>query len=54
MLDATKHGFLISIDSTIKKVDNTNITLGHLLLEATSKKLDKKKVQFNCFNKFCI
>ena len=30
-------------DSTIKKVGNTNVTLGHLLLEITSKKLDEKE-----------
>ena len=38
----------------MKKVGSTNNTLKHLLLEAIIKKLDKKKAQFNCFNRFIL
>ena len=41
-------------DSTIREVGNTNITLGHSHLEATGKKLDEKKAQFDYFDKSCI
>ena len=41
-------------DSTTKEVNSTNIALGHLLLKTTSKRLDKEKAHFNCFNKSCI
>ena len=37
-------------DFIIKKIGRSNITLKHLLLEATDKRLDKKEVLFNCFN----
>ena len=35
----------------MREVDSTNIALGHLLLEAIDKKLDKKEALFNCFDK---
>ena len=41
-------------DSITREVNSTNIALRHLLLEKTSKKLDKKEAQFNCFDKFHI
>ena len=41
-------------DSTIKKVNSTNTTLKHLLLEVTSKRLGEEKVLFNCLNRFEI
>ena len=41
-------------DSTIQKVGSINIILKHLLLEITNKKLSKKKLKFDCYNKSCI
>ena len=37
-----------------REIDNINIVLKYLLLEATGKKLNKEKVLFNYFNKFWI
>ena len=37
-------------NTIIKEVGNTNIALEHLPLEATSKKLGEKEVQFNYFD----
>ena len=41
-------------DSTTRETGNINITLGHLLLEATGKRFGKEKAQFNYFNRFYI
>ena len=38
----------------IKEVSNTNITLGHLLLKATSERLGEKKAHVNFFDRSCI
>ena len=37
-----------------KEVGSINIALGHLLLKTISKKLDKKKAQFDYFDGFII
>ena len=41
-------------DFTIKKVNNTDIALRYLLLEATGKKLDEEEAQFDYFDGSCI
>ena len=41
-------------DSTIREVGNTNITLGHLPLEAIGKRFGEEEAQFNYFNRSCI
>ena len=41
-------------DSTTKKIDSTNIVLGHSLLKVTGKKFGEKKALFDDFVKLCI
>ena len=41
-------------NSITKEVGSTNIALRYLLLKATSKKLDKKEVYFDCFDRSYI
>ena len=41
-------------NSIIREVGSTNVTLGHLSLKVTGKRLVKKEAQFDCFDGFCI
>ena len=38
----------------MRKVNSTNITLRYLSLKVISKRLDKKKAQFDCFDRSYI
>ena len=46
--------FWCLFNSTTREVGSTNVALGHLPLEATSKGLGKEKAQFDYFDGFCI
>ena len=50
MLDIVKKAFWCLFDFTTKEVSSTNVALRYLLLEATSKRLGKEKIQFNRFD----
>ena len=41
-------------DTITREVCSTDVTLEHLLLEATGKRLGKEEAQFNCFDGSCI
>ena len=51
---ATILHFWYLFNFTTKKIDNTNVTLGHLLFKAISKRPNKEKIRFDCFNRSCI
>ena len=46
--------FYCLFDSLTKKVNSTDVILGHLLLKITGKKLGKEEAQFNYFDRSYI